>query len=71
MMIKVYEFVLKYPIKVPARSLKEAKDLLDEYYLVPDFNLNRFEAKDMKFSKTSKPTREQLRDYNEDFGEKE
>jgi len=60
-----YEFVLKRPIKVQARSLEEAEEKLQDDYLVPDFNSDRLEAQDLKFTKISKPSVEDTTDYLE------
>jgi len=69
--IKNYEFILKYPTVVTARSLKEAKEILDEEVLVHDFSNDRLEASDMKLGKISKASRKEIRDFKEVFEEDE
>ncbi len=67
--VKNFVFVLKYPRVVQARSLKQAKELLDEEYLVSDFGLNRLELRDMKLSKVTEASKKDIKNFIENFEE--
>jgi len=67
--VKNFVFVLKYPRVVQARSLKQAKELLDEEYLVSDFGLNRLELRDMKLSKITRASKKDIKNFIENFEE--